>query len=547
MHRTFLLLWILFAVTASAAVERKPNVIFFLADDQGWADAAAWGHPYVKTPNMDRLTRGGTRVSQFYVANPVCSPSRTAFMTGSYPARHRIHGHLASHDANVARVMPDWLDPNVPTVADQLKAVGYATGHYGKWHLGGGTGAPLPAEYGLEQSRTLVSADTSLTGSPVVKQPHWWGHSTEVIVNDALNFIRQHREQPFYLNIWTLLPHATLDPTPEQLAVYDQLLPAADHPAFGKWAQQYYGEAKDLRQQMKVFLASLTDLDTQLGRLLDELQTLGLSKDTLIIYSSDNGPEDHNIRNASNAGVGSPGPLRARKRSIYEGGVRVPFVAHWPGHISAGVFDESSVIGSVDLLPTLCAITGAALPANAQLDGEDVSDILLTGASRARTRPLFWDWRSRVAGDTRYAPPPVAVRLGQWKLFTDVTQSRVELYDIPADPGEHTNQAAAHPDVVARLSKLALEWKATLPVGEERVAASAPKASGGEKSASATKPGQREVWWKEKDANHDGKMSLEEFLHNFPDQDRGKSRFAAFDVDHDGYLSEPEFVRPQVK
>jgi arylsulfatase A-like enzyme len=528
---------LLFSSLSLCAAERKPNVILFLTDDQGWGDAAAWGHPYVKTPNLDRLTAEGTRVSQFYVANPVCSPSRTAFTTGKYPARYGIHGHFAAAATNAARHMPNWLDDSAATLPDQLKTVGYKTAHFGKWHLGSGTGAPGIEAYGFDVSRTCVSNDPSMT-EQAAKTEHWWGRSTEVIVNDAISFIRQNKGQPFYCNIWTLVPHAKLDPTPEQLAVYDDLLPKAEDPAFGKWAQDYYGKAKDLRQQMKVFLASLTDMDTQLGRLLAELKTLGIDQDTLLVFSSDNGPEDYRINNATNGGVGSPGPLRARKRSIYEGGVRVPFVARWPGKIPAGVWDQKAVMGAVDFLPTVCAIAGATLPEGVKLDGEDVSDILLQRTGRDRKGPLFWEWRSTVAGNPEYTPPPIAVRKGDWKLLTDKEQKRVELYNIPADPEERQNLAASQPEVTAELAKLALAWKSELPAGEE-----GPVVATGKKKGKAA-PNQRELWWAGKDRDKDGQLTREEYLANFPDKAEGERRFPLFDRDKNGVLSKAEFMTP---
>lgn len=288
---------------------------------------------------------------------------------------------------------------------------------------------------------------------------------------------------------------------------------------------------------MQIFSASITDLDTQVGRLLDALKELELDEKTLFIYSSDNGPEDYNIGNASNAGVGNPGPFRARKRSIYEGGVRVPFVARWPGKIKPGVFDEKSVIGSVDFLPTLCAITGVKPPEGVRLDGEDVSDILLGGAARPRKGPLYWEWRSRVAGDPEYAPPPLVVRDAQWKLLTDKEGKRVELYDIPSDPGERNNLASANPEIVARLSKLALDWKATLPPGEEEPLPPR-KASTKGKAAS-----DRGTIFDGKDKNKDGRLTLEEYLNNFPDQDEGRRRFPTFDTDGNGTLTKEEFAR----
>lgn len=517
----------------------RPNIIFLLTDDQGWGDAAAWGHPYYKTPNLDRITREGLRISQFYVANPVCSPSRVAFMTGRYPARFRIHGHFATHELNEARVMPDWLDPQTPTITRQFQAAGYVTGHFGKWHLGSGDGAPEPGAYGIDKYVTTVSNGPQLRDRNAPPEPHWWGKSTSLIMDHAIAFLRENKDKPFYLNIWTLVPHAKLDPTPEQLAVYDTLEPRADDPAFGKWTQDYYKAAKDLRSQMQVFAASITDLDTQVGRLLDTLKELGLDEKTLLVFSSDNGPEDYHVTNASNAGVGSPGPHRGRKRSIYEGGVRQPFVVRWPGRVKAGVFDETSVIGSVDFLPTMCAIAGVKPPADVTLDGEDVSDILLSGNPRPRKGQLFWEWRSSVAGNPEFSPPPIVVRDGKWKLLNNLDRSRVELYDIPRDPTETNNLADANPEVVTRLARLALDWKATLPPGEEK-----PLERGKAKAKPQGKPEpDRPTMFRAKDTDHDGKLTLEEYLHNFPDQAEGRRRFSLFDTNRDGVLSEEEFVK----
>ncbi len=219
---TLRLLSALFALLGAASLQaadtkRPPNVIFILTDDQGWGDAKFAGHPYLKTPNLDRLAREGTWLRQFYVAATVCSPSRTAFMTSHYPARHQIHGHFSTHDQNAARSMPDWLDADVTTLPDLLKQAGYATAHFGKWHLGGGAGAPAPEAYGFDVSKTVNSNGPSLGDEG--KEPYFRARSTALMVDETIKFAQANKDRPFYVNLWTLVPHAPLKPTAEQLAV----------------------------------------------------------------------------------------------------------------------------------------------------------------------------------------------------------------------------------------------------------------------------------------------------------------------------------------
>jgi len=447
------------AAETAPAKERRPNIIFILLDDQGWGDGKSLGHPYMKTPAIDRLVREGTRFAQFYVSNPVCSPSRTAFMTGHFPARHRVHQHFAKHEQNAQRGMPNWLDPDVTTVCDLLKQAGYATAHFGKWHLGGGTGAPDPAAYGIDVHRTVNSNGPGWDKEQ--KDPFFRAKSTGLFVDEAIRFIRAHKNRPFYINLWTLVPHAYLHPTPQELAVYKDL--NVDPKDFPSWMRGYVAEAKNPTDQMKVFCASMTGLDKAIGRLLDFLDDQRLAEDTLVLFSSDNGPEDYHIGNAANAGMGFPGALRARKRSLFDGGIRTPLIARWPGHVEAGKFDKTSVLCAVDFLPTLCKLAGGDLP-DLQPDGEDMGDVL-SGKSRARNKPVYWEWRGGVAGNPNYRPPRLAVRDGRWKLFCNVDGGGVQLYDIPADPEERSNLAARNPEIVAQLKTQLLAWKKTLPGG----------------------------------------------------------------------------------
>jgi arylsulfatase A-like enzyme len=426
----------------------KPNIIFILADDLGWGDLGCYGHPITRTPNLDQMAREGTLFTQFYVNASVCSPSRCAFFTGQYPARHRIHGHYATPEMNSARGMSQFLDPAVPNNASLLKKVGYTTAHIGKWHLGSNSGGPNPDKYGFD----YVGTGERGGAEGPTDDPHFRAKSTGVFVDEALKFIGDHRSEPFYLQLWTLVPHATLRPTEEQIAAYPVLRAAGrDFPHAS--AQQ-------------IFSASVTDLDVQIGRLLKGLDELKLTEKTLILFSSDNGPEDIHIRNAGHSGVGSAGPFRGRKRSLYEGGIRVPFIVRWPGRVSSGRIDDSSVVAACDFMPTLMKLAEADIPGDHALDGEDVGDILL-GAARPRKTPLMWNWRFRIHGEPFHHSPMLAIREGDFKLYLNPDGSRVELYDLPRDPTQLENLADKdeHKLRLEKLSQQVLAWQKTLPPG----------------------------------------------------------------------------------
>lgn len=444
-RRLFILCVVLISVLSTRASER-PNIIFIFADDLGWGDLGCYGHQHLKTPYLDKMASEGILLTNFYVANPVCSPSRTAVMTGQYPARHRVHRHFSNHANHLANNMPDFLDPEVTLLTRLMQENGYKTGHFGKWHLGGSEDAPPPSDYGIDVHYTTNSSDRKL------RCPRH--ESTEKMVDEAIAFIEKNKEKSFYVNLWTLVPHANLDPTEKQMAPYEKLGPngPAKGRGFSTPRQIYYG--------------AVTDMDYHIGRLIQKLDELGLSGNTLIVFSSDNGPEDINIVNAAHSGVGSPGPLRGRKRSLYDGGVRVPFIVKWEGHTPAGLVDDQSIAATVDLLPTLCSLAGIKLPEGYQSDGQDISPIL-EGKSIVRDQPLLWDWTAAQAGHTFNKSPGLALRSGKWKFLMNPDGSRKELYDFEADPQcmEVDNLAGQNPELVEKFSKVLLEFKASIPQG----------------------------------------------------------------------------------
>lgn len=437
-------LFMILYISASAnPKDTPPNIIFMFADDLGWGDLSCYGNPLIKTPALDKMATEGTLFTQFYVAGSVCSPSRTGIMTGQYPARNRIYGHLTPNlEVNERRQIPRSLDPNVPTLTDALKNAGYTTGHFGKWHLG----EELPSKYGVDIYRTDQVCNMPGLEPVEIWTPESRPRCTKDILNSALEFIKGNKEKPFYANVWFSDMHSTLNPSEEQL----------------EKTKRFHPRGVDFYGADQIYFATLIEMDRQIGIFLDNLDQLGLSENTIVIFSSDNGPEDFQINGANHSGVGRNGPFRGRKRSIYEGGVRVPFIVRWPGNIPAGKVNSESVVNGIDFGLTLCSITGANPSKSLKMDGEDMSDVWL-GSDRKRKRDCFWEWRYRVFGHPLNKPPRLAIRHGDYKLLMNPDKSRIELYNIIKDPAELLNLAANMPEMAKQLSQKLLEWNSTLP------------------------------------------------------------------------------------
>jgi len=444
------------ALLLGAAEPTKPNFIFVLIDDMGWGDFSCFGNQEAKTPNIDRLAAEGLRFEQFYVNSPICSPSRCAFVTGQYPQRWRINSFLESRAANEAKGNAQWLEPRAPSLARTLQAGGYATGHFGKWHLGGQrdvVDAPAITAYGYDASLTnfegmgpkllpltrkpgdkepkKIWADAERLGGPVI-----WMNRTEITsgyVDAALKFIdtAAAKQQPFYVDLWPDDVHSPYFPPLE------------------KWSPEKH----------RIYLAVLEEMDRQLGRLFERVRTdPALRANTVFVICSDNGPEP---------GAGSAGPFRGSKTQIFEGGLRSSLIVWAPGRMAKeriGGADAASVFAAMDLAPSLTRLAG--LPAPAGLDGVDLSATLLGGTSPVPPRSLCW---RRPPDRKTWAPalatpqPDLAIREGGWKLLCEYDGSKPLLYDLAKDRGETTDLAAREPAVVARLTSALLAWHRSMP------------------------------------------------------------------------------------
>ena len=433
-------------VPQTSANEPPTNILFIFADDWGWGDLSCHGHPYVKTPNIDRLAKEGTDFHRFTVASGVCSPSRTAVMTGHFPARYNIDGHFAWVPSNAKRNMPDWLDPNAPLLSRFLKSGGYATAHFGKWHLANDMipDAPFPSEYGFDEY-----------GAFNCSGPQMYVHDD---VKSAIPFIEKSQASgnPFFINLWIHEPHTPFHVDPK--------------------LQKRFAE---LGEKDAIYAATLFHADLRIGQLLDALDRLNLAKDTLVIFSSDNGP----ARGAPDApltlgydsatglgygiaaakGVG--GGRRAYKGALLEGGIGVPFIARWPGKIAADKVDKTSIFSAVDLLPTFCEIAGVKLPASYRPDGISQVATLKGKGTAIREKPLFWKtvapWPARKTKPDHWVSYAVVSK--NWKLVSNRDAKYVELYDLVADPLEKKDLKEKHPAKVTQLKKMLIQWQGTLP------------------------------------------------------------------------------------
>lgn len=437
----YVVAWTVLCAAVSAAEPLRPNILIVLCDDLGYGDLACYGHPRVQTPNIDQFAREGLRLTSYYAGAPNCSPSRTALMTGRTPYRVGIHDWIPMFS-------PMHVKRSEVTIATLLRNAGYDTCHSGKWHLNGEFNLPTqpqPWDHGF--SHWFSTQNNALpnhrnpnnfvrNGAPVGKLE---GYSAPLVVDEAVRWLHAGRDKqkPFFLYLCFHEPHEPIASDKRYTDLY-----RSDDPSLSA----HHG--------------NITQMDAAFGRLMKFLDEQQLQDETLVFFTSDNGPAITAIHPH-----GSAGPLRDKKGSLYEGGIRVPGIFRWPGQIKPGTASDVPV-AAVDLLPTLCSLTGVKPPPDRPLDGVDVLP-LLTGAGLRRDRPLYWQL------NRAHSKPKVAMRVGDWKILAGLGLSvtphgsnivpgqmeslkaaeleSFELYHLGRDPGEQTDLAAREP---ARLAEL---------------------------------------------------------------------------------------------
>ena len=420
--------------------EQPPNVILIYTDDQGTVDVNCYGAKDLITPELDRLAKEGVRFSQFYAAAPVCSPSRAAVLTGRFPQRAGVPGNVSSQPGGTG--MPS----SQITMAEMFRSAGYRTAHIGKWHLGFNK-ETMPNDQGFDYSFGHMGGcidnyshffywngpnrhDLYRNGQEVWRDGQYF---PELMVEEASQFMKQESEKPFFMYFAMNIPHYPLQGTKKWRAAYEQI----EEPR-GRYA------------------AMISTMDEMIGKLLGQLEELGIREDTIVVYQSDHG---HSQEVRTFGGGGSAGIYRGAKFSLFEGGIRVPAIISWPGHLPADQV-RGQLATSCDWFPTLANLTGIPLPSH-KIDGIDITELIQSGS--ADTPHSVFHWQT---GGGRN--PAWAVRQGPWKLLGNpndtsrrapITKSdKLFLVNLDEDPSELTNLADQHPERVAAMQKLHEEW-----------------------------------------------------------------------------------------
>ena len=431
---------------AAAEPARTPNVVFILADDLGWTDLGCQGSKYYKTPNIDKLAADGLRFTHAYTCGPNCQPTRAALMSGQYGPRTGVYtvGGIDRFDWRSRPLRPVDNVQKLPldrkTVGDVLRSAGYATGLFGKWHLGQDE-AHHPAKRGFEEAIVSMGKHFDFVTQPKVDYPKGT-YLADFLSDKAVDFIKRHKEKPFFLYLPHFAVHAPFEAKAELIARFKDQPPAGGH-------------------NNPTYAAMIASVDESVGRVRAALEELKLAENTVVIFSSDNGGVGGYVREGlKKAGdITDNAPLRSGKGSLYEGGVRVPWIVSWPGKVPVGVTDTPII--SVDLLPTLIELSGAQPPTNQTIDGVSLVECFASGGERSPNRDLFWHFPGYLsAGQGAWRTTPAgAIRSGDWKLIEFFEDGRKELYNLRADESQRTNLAEKYPEKTSDLYSKLVAWR----------------------------------------------------------------------------------------
>ena len=412
----------LWAAEEATPSSSAPNFVIFLTDDLGWGDLGCYGHPRIQTPHLDAFAKEGVRLTQCYAACSVCSPSRSAILTGRTPYRNGVWRWIPA-GSNVH------LRDSEITIATILKERGYDTCHVGKWHLNGHFNSdkqPQPGDHGYDHwlatqnnaaPNHLNPTNFVRNGKPVGKMQ---GASSHLVVEEAIEWLksRPDGDTPFFITVWTHEPHLPIESAPRFMEPYADLK--------DEGLRQHHG--------------NITQLDAAFGTLMQAINELGHHDDTFVMFTSDNGPEGNGTTGRTR---GSTGGLRGRKRHSYEGGIRVPGIIRWPGRVKPGSESVEPMVGS-DVFTTICDILDMELPQDRTIDGASILP-LFDGKPVVRKQPLYW--RNHLAPQNQ----KVALRVGDWKIIGSDDLTHFELYNLKDDPQETTELYQEHPEKFAEL------------------------------------------------------------------------------------------------
>jgi len=437
----------------------KPNIVYILADDLGYGDLSCYGQTNFSTPNIDRLATNGLQFTQHYSGATVCAPSRSSLMTGLHTGHTFVRGNKGMTDADGNRIEGQYPIPdNLVTLAERLKEVGYVTGAFGKWGLGGPGTEGDPNNQGFDDfygynCQSLAhnyypyhlwdnQEKIMLTGNEGTQKNQY---APDLIQEQRLQFIEENKDTNFFLYMPSVIPHAELI-TPDSIMAlyrgkYGEEKPYKGHE---NGPRHRNGGYESQAEPHAAFASMVHLLDKQVGEILNKLEDLGLSDNTIVLFTSDNGP--HLEGGADPDFFDSNGPLQGYKRDLYEGGIRVPMIASWPTKIKAGQTDHISAFW--DVLPTLTELTGAPTPED--IDGISFLPTLTGTGEQLQHDYLYWEFHERQGRQ--------AVRMGKWKgvrynIFKD-PDVRLELYDLSQDIGETNNLAEQHPEIVAQIEEI---------------------------------------------------------------------------------------------